>query len=173
MKMIIRKYTIILKRLTTKIRTKYTLSRARINPSGRVYVNSHSVFTKKTILGDNVHFNGMEITGSGQVKIGDNFHSGSQCMIISSIHNYDDGTKIPYDDTSIDKDITIGNNVWLGKRVIILGGVNIGEGAIIQAGSCVVSDVPKCAIAGGHPAKVFQYRDSQHYNTKKAEGLYY
>lgn len=36
------------------------------------------------------------------------------------------------------------------------GGVTIGEGAIIQAGSVVVSDIPKYAIAGGSPAKVFK-----------------
>lgn len=57
----------------------------------------------------------------------------------------------------------------MGNRVIVLGGVRIGEGAIVQAGSCVVSDLPKCSIAGGHPAKVFKYRDVEHYETLKAE----
>lgn len=48
--------------------------------------------------------------------------------------------------------------------MIVLGGVIIREGAIIQAaGSVVVDDIPKCAIAGGHPAKVFKYRDREHY----------
>lgn len=173
MKENIKSCIVFFKKIRTKIRTKYTIYQARIKPKGKVYVNGNSVFTRKTKLGNNVHFNGMEITGSGTVTIGDNFHSGSQCMIISSIHNYDGGTMIPYDNTSIDKDVTIGNNVWLGKRVIILGGVTIGEGAIIQAGSCVVSDIPECAIAGGHPAKVFQYRDCKHYNLKKEEGSYY
>jgi len=63
----------------------------------------------------------------------------------------------------------IEDNVWLGHRVIILGGVTIGEGAIIQAGSVVVKDIPKYAIAGGHPAKVFKYRDIKHYNRLKKE----
>jgi len=89
--------------------------------------------------------------------------------MITHIHNYDNGKAIPYDDTYIYKDITIEDNVWLGDRVIILGGVKIGEGAIIQAGSVVVSDVPKYAIAGGHPAKVFKYRDIEHYEKLKTE----
>lgn len=50
-----------------------------------------------------------------------------------------------------------------------IGGVVIGEGAIIQAGSVVVSDVPDCAIAGGHPAKVFSYRNKEHYYQLKKE----
>jgi acetyltransferase-like isoleucine patch superfamily enzyme len=90
--------------------------------------------------------------------------------MITQIHNYDYGDKIPYDDTYINKDVLIKDNVWLGSRVVILGGVTIGEGAIIQAGSVVVSDIPDYAIAGGHPAKVFKYRDKEHYNKlKRAE----
>lgn len=53
------------------------------------------------------------------------------------------------------------------------GGVLIGEGAIIQAGSVVVSDIPACAIAGGHPAKVFKFRDKEHYYRLKEEGKFH
>ena len=59
--------------------------------------------------------------------------------------------------------------MWIGDKVIILGGVTIGEGAIIQAGSVVVSNIPKYAIAGGHPAKVFSKRDVEHYKKLKQE----
>ena len=58
-------------------------------------------------------------------------------------------------------------------RVIVLGGVTIGEGAIIQAGSVVVNDIPKYAIAGGHPAKVFAARDIAHYEELKALGKFH
>jgi acetyltransferase-like isoleucine patch superfamily enzyme len=93
--------------------------------------------------------------------------------MITQIHNYDHGNKIPYDDTYIYKDILIKDNVWLGSRVIILGGVTVGEGAIIQAGSVVVSDIPDYAIAGGHPAKVFKYRDKEHYKKLKKQGKFH
>lgn len=132
-------------------------------------VNLPCKFTNKTIVGKNCNFNGMHISGKGNVKIGNNFHSGKECIIMTSFHNYDEGTKIPYDETYISKDITIGDNVWLGHRVIILAGVSISEGAIIQAGSVVVSDIPYCAIAGGHPAKVFKYRNKEHYETLKSQ----
>lgn len=132
-------------------------------------VNGKSKVTKNTILGNNVNFNGMIVTGRGDVTIGDNFHSGEDCLMITQIHNYDTGKAIPYDDTYLIKDIKIEDNVWLGSRVIILGGVTIGEGAIIQAGSVVVNDIPKYAIAGGHPAKVFKYRNIDHYEKLKSE----
>ena len=132
-------------------------------------VNGESYVTPNTILGENVNFNGMKIQGNGKVIIGDNFHSGIDCMIITSIHNYDNGNAIPYDDTIISKDVIIEDNVWLGNRVIILPGVTIKEGAIIQAGSVVVSDIEKYAIAGGHPAKIFKYRDIDHYKKLKKE----
>jgi len=133
-----------------------------------LYVNGYTTVTKKTFLGKNVNFNGMEIGGCGVVKIGDNFHSGKECSIITQNHNYK-GNKIPYDETYICKDVTIEDNVWLGNRVIILGGVTIGEGAIIQAGSVVVKSIPKYAIAGGAPAEVFSQRDIEHYENLKSQ----
>lgn len=110
-----------------------------------------------------------KLVGS-KVTIGNNSHSGPGCLMISQNHNFDGGTKIPYDNTYIYKDITIEDQVWLGSRVIVLGGVTIGEGAIIQAGSVVVKDIPKYAIAGGHPCKVFSQRDIEHYEKLKALG---
>jgi acetyltransferase-like isoleucine patch superfamily enzyme len=56
---------------------------------------------------------------------------------------------------------------------MVLGGVTIGEGAIIQAGSVVVSDIPSLAIAGGHPARVFKNRDGAHYERLKRGGRFY
>lgn len=136
--------------------------------TGRIYVGGPSFVTKNTYLGSNVCFNGMKIFGNGRVDIGNNFHSGSGCQIITSFHNYN-GNAIPYDDTFIDKNVIIEDNVWLGNNVIILGGVSIGEGAIIQAGSVVCKNVPKYSIAGGHPAIPFKQRDVEVYEKNKQE----
>jgi chloramphenicol O-acetyltransferase type B len=133
-------------------------------------VNGICVFNSNTVFGKNCNFNGIVIRGNGKVAFGDNFHSGHECLIITENHNYDTGNEIPYDKAEeIIKDVIIEENAWIGDRVIILSGVTIGEGAIIQAGSCVVSDIPKYAIAGGHPAKVFKYRDKDHYEKLKKE----
>ena len=126
-----------------------------------------SKINNNTIIGDHVNFNGMTINGLGKVKIGNYFHSGIDCLMICSDHNYK-GQKIPYDETYIIKDIEIGDFVWVGSRVIILGGVNIGEGAIIQAGALVVKDVPPYSIVGGNPAKVIKMRDVEKFLQLKA-----
>jgi acetyltransferase-like isoleucine patch superfamily enzyme len=56
--------------------------------------------------------------------------------------------------------VTIGNDVWIGHRALVLPGVNIGHGAVIGAGAVVTEDVPPYAIVGGVPAKVIRYRFS-------------
>jgi acetyltransferase-like isoleucine patch superfamily enzyme len=162
----------ILLKIKRKLFTKTAVNRA-LSVGKKCRVNAYTKFTSKTIIGDNCNFNGMKVLGKGKVTIGNNFHSGQECMIISSYHNYDNGAKIPYDETTIDKDVQIDDNVWIGHRVIILGGVEIGEGAIIQAGSVVVNNIPRCAIAGGSPAKVFKYRNIEHYEKLKREGKFF
>lgn len=119
-------------------------------------------------LGENCNFNGIEISNGGKVTIGNNFHSGKNIRFIVQYHNYE-GEQIPYDNTYVNKDINIEDNVWLGHNVIVLGGVKIGEGAIIQAGSVVSKSIPKLAIAGGNPATPFKYRNEDHYYKLKAE----
>lgn len=52
----------------------------------------------------------------------------------------------------------IGNDVWIGARVTILRGVEVGNGAIIAAGAVVAKNVPPYAIVGGIPARVIRYR---------------
>lgn len=132
-------------------------------------VNGPSRLSPNTVIGDNVKLNGMEVRGDGYLEIGDNFRSAPGCVIVTRNHNYDNGDAIPYDETYTRKDIVIGDNVWFGVNVIVIPGVQIAEGAIVQAGSTVVDDVPKGAIVGGHPAKVISHRDMEHYERLKEQ----
>jgi acetyltransferase-like isoleucine patch superfamily enzyme len=116
------------------------------------------------------NFNGIKIQGMGKVSIGNHFHSGQKVWFITDSHNYE-GNKIPYDDTMIIKDIKIDDFVWLGSNVMVLGGVHIGEGAIVQAGSVVCSDIEPYSIVGGAPARVFKMRNVNHFITLKNLGL--
>lgn len=52
----------------------------------------------------------------------------------------------------------IGNDCWIGENVFLCGGIKVGDGAIIHAGSVVTKDVPPYSIVGGVPAKVINYR---------------
>lgn len=56
------------------------------------------------------------------------------------------------------KPIEVKNDVWIGANVIILGGVTVGNGAIIGAGSVVTKNVPDYSIVVGNPAKVVKMR---------------
>lgn len=62
------------------------------------------------------------------------------------------------DDLTSKGPIHIGNDVWIGANSIVLGGVTIGNGAVIAAGSIVNKDVPPYAIVVGNPAKIIKYR---------------
>ena len=53
---------------------------------------------------------------------------------------------------------SIGNDVWIGDNVLILGGCKIGDGAIIGMGSVVLHDVPPYTIVAGIPAKEIRKR---------------
>lgn len=150
-----------LKKLRTAFWTQYSRKRCR-TVGKRLRCNAYCKFTKATEIGDFCNFNGLKISGKGRVVIGNYFHSGQQCMFLTENHNYE-GELIPYDRTFITKEIIIDECVWIGSRVLILGGVHIGEGAIIQAGSVVVGDVPPLAIVGGNPAKIFKWRNKEHY----------
>lgn len=61
--------------------------------------------------------------------------------------------------------IQIGNDVWIGARVTLLGGVKIGDGAIVAAGAVVTKNVEPYTIVGGVPAKLIRKRFSDEEKT--------
>lgn len=131
--------------LLQKLKNKYysaRVMRVAASVQDRPWCGGKTYVTSNTHLGRHVCFNGMRMSGDGVIRIGSYFHSGPECQIITGFHDYDHDDAIPYGDHVIHKDVTIGDCVWLGNNVIILGGVTIGEGAIIQAGSVVARDVP-------------------------------
>jgi hypothetical protein len=54
--------------------------------------------------------------------------------------------------------VRIGHDVWIGTRAMILGGVTVGNGAIIGAGAVVTRDVEPHTIVGGTPARLLKRR---------------
>lgn len=75
-----------------------------------------------------------------------------------------------HDDSIIEFSETIvGNDVWIGYGALIMGGIKIGNGAIIAAGSVVTKDVPDYSIVGGVPAKLIKYRFDEKIREKLLE----
>lgn len=98
------------------------------------------------------------IDGRGTVKIGDDSIIGFESIILTSTHN-SNRTDIPIRKQGMFcNPVNIGKNVWIGTRVIILPGIDIGDGAIIGANAVVTKDVLPNTIVGGIPAKFIKYR---------------
>lgn len=136
------------------------------------FVGGKCDFKSNLYIGDYCNFNGIQCIGGGKIYIGNYFHSGIECMIITQNHQYE-GKEIPYDSSFIYKTVKIGDCVWFGNRVTVIGNVTIGEGAIIAAGSVVCKDVPPLAIVGGNPARIIKYRNKEHYYRLKKEGKFH
>lgn len=65
---------------------------------------------------------------------------------------------VPKSNVSVELPVEIGNDVWIGARSMIMGGIEIGDGAVIAAGAVVTKDVPSYAVVGGVPARLIGYR---------------
>lgn len=61
--------------------------------------------------------------------------------------------------------VEIGSDVWIGARSTLVGGVRIGNGAVVAAGSVVTKDVPDYAVVGGVPAKQIRFRFNEELRT--------
>jgi acetyltransferase-like isoleucine patch superfamily enzyme len=93
----------------------------------------------------------------GRIVIGNHVLIGPDVLITAASYRFDDGS--PVTDQVMDEgDITIGDDVWLGAKVVILPGVKIGSGAVIGASAVVNRDIPDFAIAVGIPAKIVGQR---------------
>lgn len=54
--------------------------------------------------------------------------------------------------------VKIGNDCWIGPRVILVGGVSVGDGAVVLGGAVITKNVPPYAVVGGVPARILKYR---------------
>lgn len=110
-------------------------------------------------------------SGHGNIRIGDGTIIAHCVDIFSGEHNYNslDLEYLPFDERFICEEVNIGRFVWIGSHSIILPGVQIGDGAVIGAGSVVTKDVPALSIVGGNPARIIGYRDKETYDRLKKE----
>lgn len=96
----------------------------------------------------------------GGVKIGDNVSISPQVAISTAAHGaLDPGFRVEI------RPVVIEDNVWIGMRATILGGVTLGRGCVVAAGAVVTKDVPPLTIVAGVPAKPVGMRpeEASHY----------
>ncbi|MBQ7908336.1 MAG: sugar O-acetyltransferase [Elusimicrobiaceae bacterium] len=106
-----------------------------------------------------INFN-CTILDCAKVEIGEGTMLGPNVQIYTATHPLE--PKARREGKEFAAAIKIGKNVWIGGGAIILPGVNIGDGAVIGAGSVVTKDVPAYAVVMGNPArKKRQFYDFQ------------
>lgn len=158
----------------TKRVNTYIVSKSVKEVGENLKVNGIAVgFGKTVTLGNSVNINGCIILGSGEVTIGDYFHSGTDFLIHTQNHRYEGASSIPYDKVRVTKKTTIKDFVWIGQGVTLVPGITIGEGVIVGTGAVVTKDVPDYAIIGGNPAKVIKFRNIEEFKRLKAEKAYF
>ena len=110
-------------------------------------------------IGDNGFINeGVTICASLSILIGDNVKIGDNSYIYDT-----DFHPISPAEATVQSPVIIGNNVWIGANAMILAGAQIGDHAVVGAGSVVKGPIPARSIAVGNPAKVvksFQTEDN-------------
>ena len=89
-----------------------------------------------------------------KVKIGDN------CQFAPNVAIYTAGHPIHPDTRNslfeYGKEVTVGDNVWLGGNTVVCPGVHIGSNVVIGAGSVGTKDIPDWSIAAGNPCRVIR-----------------
>lgn len=123
-----------------------------------VNVERNAYFTPDLIIGDNSGV-GINCELYGEIRIGNDVMMGPEVIIYTSGHAYEN-KNIPMrlqGSTNVNP-VIIGNDVWIDRRVIIMPGVNIGNGCVIGAGSIVTHNVPDYCVVAGVPAKIVKER---------------
>jgi acetyltransferase-like isoleucine patch superfamily enzyme len=102
------------------------------------------------LIGDDVFLNrGVAIYAARKIEIGDHTRVGDLATINDSdIHETEPGRPIRVEP------VTIGRNVWIGQKAVILPGITIGDHAIVGASAVVTRSIPSRSVAVGNPARV-------------------
>jgi acetyltransferase-like isoleucine patch superfamily enzyme len=138
------------------------------DPAGRIVLKDHVQISRNSLLksgkgwieidasvyiGPNAVFYGI-----GGIRIGPHCLIANNVQLLSGNHVFQDRNRLIKEQGSDNHPIVIGEDVWIGASAIVLGGVTIGRGAVIGAGSVVKSDIPEYGVAVGNPAKVVRMR---------------
>jgi acetyltransferase-like isoleucine patch superfamily enzyme len=146
------------------------------------YIDTGVIISGNVSIGDGCSISSNSYIGTalgGRVEIGNRCHIGKMNQIGSSgskvviaddcifapfvsvtdgVHAFKDKSLIIRSSPILTSQIEIGANVWLGSEVMVMQGVEIGEGAVVGAKALVKNSIPANAVAVGIPAKIIYYR---------------
>ena len=126
-----------------------------------VNIERGATIGSKLSIGDNSGI-GVNCSCGGEIYIGNDVMMGPEVVIVSANHEFSSlDVPIRLQGYQESKPCIIGNDVWIGRRVMIMPGVKIGNGCIVGAGAVVTKDVPDYAVVGGVPAKIIKFRSGK------------
>ena len=101
---------------------------------------------------------GTMLNGRGGLKIGDDFTTGPDVIVLTAEHHYLDRNRKVLEQGEYEAPVEIGDDVWCGARSIIMPGVRVATGTVVAAGAVVTKDTEPYSVVAGVPAKVIRYR---------------
>jgi len=148
----------------------------RYRPGSRVEIGEGSIMEGKLacerdgaciLIGRNTFIGDSLLAGASRIEVGDDVLISWGCNIVDHnshaigwaqrkqdvkdwYHDKKDWTSV------VVKPVRICDKAWLGLNVIVLKGVEIGEGAVVAAGSVVTKSVPPWTVVAGNPARVIR-----------------
>ena len=137
-----------------KIRELFSkLTESEIDETFGLFPPFYTDCGKNIKIGKNVFINACcRFQDQGGIEIGDGSLIGHNTTIATLNHDFNPLKR----QNLTPRPVKIGKNVWIGSDCTILPGVEIGDGAIIGAGSVVTKSIPTNAIAVGNPARVIK-----------------
>lgn len=115
------------------------------------HIGSHITIGNNVGIGEFAY-----LGGGGGLEIGDDCIIGQYLSCHPENHNYLDRKELIRNQGVSRQGIKIGKNCWIGSKVTVLDGVEIGDGCVIAAGSVVTKSMPAHSVIGGIPAKVLK-----------------
>ena len=151
-------------KITSEINNKYNppekirelfskLTESEIDETFGLFPPFYTDCGKNIKIGKNVFINACcRFQDQGGIEIGDGSLIGHNTTIATLNHDFNPAKR----QNLTPRPVKIGKNVWIGSDCTILPGVEIGDGAIIGAGSVVTKSIPTNAVAVGNPARVIK-----------------
>lgn len=124
--------------------------------AGLIYDPSdEEIMAEHVHFGNNVYANfNLTCVDDGDIYIGDKVMFGPNVTIATANHPII--PKLRQYAYQYNRDVHIGNNVWIGANTVVVPGVTIGDNSVIGAGSVVTKDIPANVVAVGNPCKVLR-----------------
>ncbi|GAA2043598.1 hypothetical protein GCM10009720_25560 [Yaniella flava] len=128
---------------------------AQVGQEVRLSRNIKILGAEHLVLEDKVSIaNSVLLDARAGLRIEEGALIGFESIVLTYTHAWPDPKTPVQFQGAIGKSLTIGSLSWLGMRVMVLPGANIGRASVVGAGAVVTKDIPNQVVAAGNPCEV-------------------